>query len=145
MFKVVDFEIEDIKPLLNEPINQNLKKWVQDDYKYAKHISKHSLAITGMVNDEVMWCAFLFEIWNGRGYLVMVLSENIKKHSISVYRGMKQYLLTLPFNRIEFDCPVDMELAHKRAKFMGFKLMCERARKYLPDGGDAAIYEWVRS
>src|SRR3990167_6399619 len=145
MFRVARFDVEDVKPLLAEPMNAHLSAWVSDDYKYAKSLGERSVALTVLAGGVVMMCAFIVEIWKGRGYLVIVLSENIKEHPVSVYRGLKNFLKSLPYNRLEFDSPCGFTLGHRIAKFLGFELMCERARRYLQDGRDAAVYEWVRS
>lgn len=145
MFKVVHAKLGDVKLLLAEPLNAHLKDWASDDYRHAKHALENALALTIMYNDEPVLCAFFAEIWTGRAYGAFILSEKIKNAPVSILRGMKKVLPQLPYNRIEMDCPVDLEIAHRRAKFLGFELMCSHAKKYMPDGSDASVYQWVRA
>lgn len=145
MVEIVPFQLDDLKPLLREPMNSNIQHWAERDYAYAKRIARGSQAFTIMISGTVYLCAFFVEIWPGRAYLVSILSEKIRSRSISIYRTIRRMLVKLPYDRIEFDCPVDLEIAHRRARFMGFQLMCAKARKYLPGGVDASVYEWVRS
>ncbi len=145
MFRVVTFDLKDIKPLLDEPMNAHLSYWKDDGYKHARALAHRSLALTGLVNDTPIICAFIVELWRARGYMVVVMSQKIKEHSVVAHRGMKKILEKLPFERLEFDIPVNHKLAKKRADFLGFKIMCKHAKKFLPDGQDATIYEWVRT
>lgn len=144
MFEVSPLIIDDIAKMIEQPMNVQFSFWKNNNYRYAKHLASNSLSFTATVDDEPMLCAFFVELWNKRAYGAFVMSEEIKKHSVQVYRGLRNYIPTLPFNRIEIDCPLDLEIAHRRAKFLGFEVMCERAKRYLPDGSDATIYEWVR-
>ena len=145
MFRVVGFGLEDIKPLLNEPMNHGLRHWAKEDYAYVKHLERNSLALTGLVDDVPVICVFVVELWNNRGYVVALLSEKIREHSVSVYRGIKKFLSSIPYDRLEFDSPCGFTLGDRRAEFLGFDVMVKRARKYLPNGGDATLYEWVRA
>lgn len=144
MFKPRPFLLDDVKPMLEEPMNAPYAAWKLHDYAYPKLLAQKAHAMTATVNDEPMACIFLVELWPKRAYLSSVFSEKVSQHSISVYRGLRKSLLALPYDRIEFDCPIDFELGHRRAEFMGFTVMCPLARKYGPDGEDAKIFEWVR-
>jgi hypothetical protein len=144
MFKVVKFELEHVKEMLEEPMNSGLSYFKDNDYHEPKRLASLSFGLTGMIGNKPMVCAFLVPLWRGRGYAAFVFSEQVAKHSIRVYRGMKDTIPNLPFDRLEFDCPADFELGQRRALMMGFKVMCPLAKKYLPDGRDAVIYEWVR-
>lgn len=144
MFKVVKFKPEHGMTLLEEPINRHLSQWRVDDYAHMRKIESGSLALTGLVNNKPMICVFIVDIWSSRGYAVVILSELIRQNSLAVYRGIKNYMVKLPYNRIEFDTPCEYDLGHRRAEFLGFEIMCARARRYLPDGRDASVYQWVR-
>lgn len=144
MFNVQAFDIHDVIPLLNQPMNEPYMAWKVDNYAYVGQLWENSHALTGRVDDQVMVCAFFVEIWPGRAYMASIFSEKTAEHPVQVYRGMKSLIPALGYDRIEFDCPMDLEIAHRRAKFMGFDVMCDRARKYSPDGSDAKLFEWVR-
>ncbi len=146
MFDVVPFEIDHVKGMLHEEMNKNfIPLWTRDDYFYPQWVAQNSTAYTGIYNGVPVICAFLVELWAGRGYIVCVLSEKIKFNSISIYRGIqKKFLKQQPYDRLEMDVPVDLNIAHRRAMMLGFELVQRRAKKYLPDGSDASIYAWVR-
>lgn len=145
MCKLEAFKLEHIRPLLSEGMNSSLGHWSADDYAFPKHLAENSFAATGLVNDEPVFCGFVIEIWTGRGYLVSVLSEKIKEHAVSAHRLMREFIKSQPYQRLEMDSPVSFILGHRRAKLLGFEIMCPVAKKYLPDGGDASIYSWVRA
>lgn len=146
MFNIVDFEIDHIKPLLAEPINEDKPHWREDDYKFPRRLmqSNYVTPMSVTVNDEVVMCIFLVEVWTGRAHVVCIFGEKVREHSIPVYRNLRKILRAQPYNRLEFDVPVGFELGHRRAMFMGFDLEIPVAKKYLPDGSDASLYAWVR-
>ena len=142
MFEVIPFKSWHVKEMIEEPMNASLKSMFESGY--ADLLENQTKAFTGMADGRVMICAGVYDLWRGRGYLWCVLSEHIKAHSISVYRGARRWLKEQPYRRIEMDVPIDMEIAHKRAEFLGFRLETLRAEKYLPDGSDASIYVFIR-
>ncbi len=146
MCSLVPFEIAHLKPLLEEPMNRHLSHWSADDYAYPKALaeSKFVFPITITIGDKVGGCFFLVEVWNGRAHAVCVLSQNIKNSPAAFYRMIKRSLALQPYDRIEFDSPVDFDLGHRRAKFLGFKQEVAVAKKYLPDGSDASVDAWGR-
>lgn len=142
MFKLKRMDINELLSLAKEPMNKTLRDW---DEAHAESLRDSTLAFTGLVNDELVFCFGLTPLWNKRGYLWVVLSERIKYHGTAVYRNVKKLLDEQQlFDRIEMDSPVDFELGHRRALFLGFKLECARAKKYSPLGEDKALYAWVR-
>lgn len=144
MFSLRPFQVDDVKALLEEPMNATYSAWKLHNYAYPSRLAECSLGFTALVDSNPMACIFLVELWPRRAYLSSIFSQNVCKHSIQVYRGLRRAIEQLPFDRIEFDCPVDFELGHRRASFMGFKVMCDLAKKYGPEGEDAKLFEWVR-
>ena len=143
MFEIKRFKAEDVIPLIYEPMNAHLRNWYDDGT--ARKLENDTKAFTGRIDNEVMACGGVVDMWAGRGYLWFVLSEKIKDHSISVYRGAKKWLRELNYRRLEMDVPLDMELAHRRAIMLGFYCETPYARQYLPSGRDASIYVMVRN
>lgn len=143
MFDVIKFEAEHIKEMVKEPMNAHLSDWYESGR--AKFLQENTEGFSVVINEVPVLCGGIVPLWVGRGYLWTVLSDKIKNHSITVYRGLKKALLEQPYRRIEMDVPVDFELAHRRARFLGFTLECARAKGYLPDGSDRALYAWVRT
>lgn len=142
MFRAEPFHEDHGNKLLEEPMNKGLLSDCFDGYLTALRVQ--TVSRTFFVNDEIVCVAGITHMWAGRGYLWMILSENIKKYPVQTYRGLRSYLKSLPYNRVEMDVPVKTEFDDRRARFMGFKLECPFARSYSPSGEDRALYAWVR-
>lgn len=142
MFELIPFEPEHIIPLAKEPMNANIADWYESGYaKAAKELTQ---AVTGLVDGEIIGCCGVLEMWTGRGHIWTVVSERVRKNPVQIFKGMRRYFDSLNFRRLEMDIPIDLEVAHRRAIFMGFELETPLARKFLPDGKDASIYVRVR-
>ena len=142
MFEIIPFEPHHAARMIEQPLNSQLRNWISSGY--AQELKANTEAFTGLVSGEVMVCGGIAKMWPGRGYLWSVLSENIRVHSISVYRGIRRWLNTRDYRRIEMDVPCHMEIAHRRAVWMGFEIEIQRARKYMPNGDDASIYVRIK-
>lgn len=142
MFKAVPFQEIHAEPLLLENINKGITDGMFEGYLTA--LRQQTESYTFMVNDDVIAVAGIAKLWAGRGYLWMILSENIKKHPVESYRGLRKFLYKMPYRRVEMDVPINTEFDDRRARFMGFRLECSYARSYSPTGEDRAIYAWVR-
>ncbi len=142
MFEIVPLELAQLKSLVDEPMNAELSGWWETGA--AKKLWEQTESFAILVDGEVMVCGGICPMWVGRGYLWTVLSEKIKQKPVSVYRGIKAALKEQPYRRIEMDVPVNHEIAHRRAKLLGFTLECPEARGYLPNGEARSIYAWVR-
>ncbi len=136
-------ELVHLEALVNEPMNHGLESWFKDGN--AAMLIENTDAFSFFVNGELVMSGGLCRLWTGRAYLWTVLSEKIKQHSITVYRNLKRYLNNQKvYNRIEMDIPLDLEIAHKRAKFLGFTLECALAKSFSPNGEPRSLYAWVR-
>lgn len=142
MFDLVKLEMDHIKELMKEPINAEHAEWFESGQ--AELLQKESESFAILINGSPMVCGGIIPLWKGRGYLWTILSEKIKEHSVAVYRGVRLALKEQPYSRLEMDVPVDLDIAHRRAKFLGFSLECARAKKYSPSGIDRSLYAWVR-
>lgn len=61
-----------------------------------------------------------------------------------VHREVMRGLMNYPIQRIEAAVRWDHERGHRWCRLLGFEVEVERARGYLPDGGDASIYVRIR-
>lgn len=142
MFKVVPYKHEHVLPLLEQKINMRLAPFFL--IGLGRSFENRGTAFTGMVNDVPMVCGGIDEIWPNRGMVWTMFNEEAKYNFIPVFRGLKKFLSESKFDRIEVSVPCDFKLGKRRALLMGFKLECEYAEKYLPDGTDCSIYSMVR-
>jgi len=142
MSKLIEFKPEHLLPLLNEPINTHLKGWFMSGVIYEIKDS-----VTFFYNDQVMFCGGITPYWEGRGQVWSVFSERSKHHFVPTFRVIRSYLnnqLGLNYRRIEMSVDVDFEIGKRRAEMLGFRLEVERAKQYLPNGKDCALYAMVR-
>lgn len=144
MFKLIKFKADHLYSIVDQEINKDFRSWCS--LEYFKRLEEGTDALTGVIDDKIMICFGIAVLWNRRGYLWTVLSEDVKQHSTSVYRSLKQFLeeQTL-YDRIEMDVPINMDIAHKRARFLGFHEECHVARRFSPRGEDRSLYSWTRS
>jgi hypothetical protein len=141
MFNRVPFKKEHALLLLEESINASAKKTVT--VKNLEHLETLD-SVTGMWNDEPMCCVGVNTLWHKRGFFWSIFSEKIKYNFVPFFRHAKKSILESQYDRLEVSIPYDMEISKRRAVMLGFKLETERARKFFPDGSDAALYAWVR-
>lgn len=145
MFEVRKMKLEHLLTLAKEPDNAFIGEWLKNGI--AESWVEAEECFSGFVNDQLMICAGISRYWNGRGHIWSVFSENARRYFVAVFRGMRRFLQTTNYARLEMDIPLDRPysaLAHRRALLLGFELECSRARKFRPSGSDSALYAWVR-
>lgn len=145
MFKVIEYKAEHLNFLVNDTFNAHVKEWIKNGF--AKEMERGWKSGTILVNGEVTLCGGVTEYWPGRAQLWTVFGEVCKRNFLPTFRGIKVFLNTLPYRRLELCVPVGTsyeERARRRAELLGFELEVDCAKKYLPGGGDAALYSWVR-
>ncbi len=141
MFELVPFKKEHLEPLMLQKINAHLPKWVRLGHAATM---ESGYSFTGIVRGEITICGGIDKVWDGRGCLWSVFSDTTKCNFIPTFRGIKRFLNSAPFSRIEMSVPCSFELGHRRAKLLGFELECARAKKYSSSGEDHALYARVK-
>lgn len=144
MYKRIPFKKEHALLLLDEKINEGAKR---STTLQAWEALEKLDSVTATWNDEVMCCVGVNTLWHKRGFFWSIFSEKIKYNFLPFFRQAKTTMLESPYDRLEISIPYDMEnmeIPKRRALMLGFKLECERARKFFPNGTDAALYAWVR-
>ncbi len=101
-------------------------------------------AFTGLVDGEPVICGGAMEVWAGRALLWAYLSPLAGPHMRVITRGARDLIAGFPFKRLEAAVECDFENGHKWARLLGLELETPRARKYLQNGKDCAIYTKVR-
>lgn len=143
MFSLVAYKKEHVIPMLDQPSNLHAKT---DYLAGLAEWAETKESFTGVLNGLPVVCGGLLMCWKDRGQIWTVFSEECKSNFIPVFRGIRAYLdqQNEKVARLELSIPCEFELGRRRAELLGFKLECERARKFLPDGTDCALYSRVR-
>lgn len=132
--------------LVKEPLNQYLEEWFTSGK--VEDLEKGE-SFTFIYKDQIMLCGGITPYWTGRGQLWCVFSGKAHDRFVPCYRAIKKWIddqLRRNFVRIEvsIDHGESFDLASRRAELLGFYIECPLARKYLPNGGDVALYAMVR-
>jgi len=101
--------------------------------------AQYGHAWTAVVDDRPMCCAGLQEMWPGRAYAWALLARDAGRHMIAITRAVRAHIDRAPFHRIELAVAAEFWPGVRWAKLLGFDLEC-KARKYMPNGGDAWIF-----
>jgi hypothetical protein len=102
-------------------------------------------AFSGIRDDgEVLICGGLLEYWKNRDYLWACLSVYAAPHLITITRGVRKLLAEAPHERVEVAVDLEFEEGHRWARMLGLELETPRARKFMDNGADAALYVRIR-
>lgn len=143
MFKVVPFKQAHVLRMLEQKSNAHLKSFFTTGA--GSKFEEEGISFSGELNGSVVICGSIKEIWPNRGFIWCVFDEQVKQNFVPVFRGIKKFLRESPFRRIEVCIsPWNFHVGRRRAEMLGFKLECDRAVKFLPDGTDCSIYSLVR-
>jgi hypothetical protein len=93
---------------------------------------------------EVLVCAGILKIHEGRGVAWSCISRNVGVHLFDITKIMRKFILMSPLKRIEMDVCCDFTPGHRMAKLLGFTIEAERRASYSPDGKDYALYSLVK-
>lgn len=143
-FQVVPYSEKHAIPLLEQSINVHMKEFFLKGH--ARELEKGP-SVALLYKGEPMLVGGILPVWEGRGQVWCMFSEKSKYHAVAVFRHLKRFTTEnfQKFYRIEVCVPYDFEYGKRRVEMLGFELDCARAKKYLPGGGDAAVYSAVRS
>ena len=142
MFEVIPYKHEHIAPLLEQKINLPIKAFFTTGP--GSQFESRGTAFTGTYDGVPVICGAIEHIWENRGIIWSVFNEECKGNFVPVFRAIKKFLSQSEYKRIEVSIPCDFLIGRRRAEMLGFKLECECAKKYLPDGTDCAIYAMVK-
>lgn len=143
MFELVPYKKEHVIPMLDQKENLALK---EPFLAGAAEGLEATGATTIMVNGIPAVCGGVLQYWEGRGQVWAVFNEEFKNNFVPVFRGLKVFIKVHleKYRRLETSIPLEFPKGKRRAEMLGFKLECELARQYLPNGGDASLYSIVR-
>lgn len=123
--RVVPFEIEHLHRLKLQP-NQHDALLRMSDMEEA-YLAASEFAFTGLDGEEVVACAGIVKMWEGRGHAWALLSGNIGNRFVRVHRAVKRAVEVSGYHRVEMVVDSDFPAAIKWAEKLGFR--CET-----PDG-----------
>lgn len=144
MSNLVPFKREHLYPLLDEPHNQHMAP----HFTEALCDTLEGLDSVSYISGErVLAIGGITPYWPGRGHVWSLFSLEAKKNFVPLYRAMNGWInemLDTKYRRIELSVDYGFKKGMRRAQMMGFKLECEHAKGYLPDGGDVSVFSRVR-
>lgn len=142
MFELVKFKKEHFYPLRKQTESKNIALWLSNGR--AKAMEREKCNFTGLWNGDVAVCGGVAHYWEHRGHAWMIPNESYRGNFLPIFRGIKRFLVSQPYRRIEIAIPVGCNNWHKRALLWGFKLECALAQSYLPSGEDCSLYALVK-
>ena len=95
----------------------------------------------------MLGCGGLLTAWPGVAIVWLILTPRARKHPHVTYRAIREFLSHCVRKdglwRLEASVHTSSVSACKLAEVLGFQREGLR-RKFLPDGGDAWLYAWIR-
>lgn len=143
MIQVVKFHPDHLKRLRL----QSSQEYFRTEFgnpDYGQQLAASPYSFTGLADGEVMACAGVHELWEGRGVAWALLSEAAGPHMRSISRAALGFLAQAPWRRVEAMIDAGFEPAHRWARMMGLQqegLM----RAYSPTGTDYYIYARIKN
>lgn len=139
--KVVPFESWHLDLLKMQAAQDYISQWISAD---VKAMLGSTNAFTGIDEDrhEILACAGVLELWEGRGVAWAMLADGIGSRFVPIHKAVARYLeaASLRYRRLEATIDIGFSPGVRWVKLLGFKLETPLMEKYLPDGGDAAMY-----
>ena len=108
---------------------------------YAKSLEGNSFS--GVVDNNVIACGGIMDIWQGRGVAWMLLSSNISKWFLKIDRAIRVQIAQSDLQRLEAYCYCDHLEGKRWLELLGFQqegIM----KKFTPDGKDHYLYARVK-
>lgn len=111
--------------------------------EYGEHVKKAGPCFTAMDGDEVIACAGLAIMWEGRAHAWALMSVNSGRRFVRIVRAIQRFLDMQDIRRIEAVVDEGFEQGHRMLMMLGFKLETpEPMRGFAPDGH--ACYQYAR-
>lgn len=107
------------------------------------YLEASNYAFTALDGDEVVACAGIIRLWEGRGHAWALMSGSIGARFVCVHRAVKRAIKMSGYRRIEMDVDASHKEAIKWAHMLGFyNETPDGMRGYVADG--RLIYKFVR-
>jgi hypothetical protein len=135
--QVVPLELWHLDQIDAQGAQDYISRWITPEIQNSLAAG---LAFAAVEGDEILACAGVIQVWEGRGIIWAVLSGNIGRRFIAVHRASLRFLDMCFVRRIEAIVDTSFAPGVRWVEMLGFRLETECMRGYLPTGGDAAMY-----
>lgn len=122
---IVPFQVEHLKRINLQ--SSQMDAFVRLGDAEEAYLNASQYAFTALDGDEVVACAGIVDIWQGRGQAWALMSDSIGVRFVKVHRAVKRALDLYEHRRVEMIVDADFAEGLKWAELLGFK--CET-----PDG-----------
>lgn len=113
--------------------------------EYADALERAGESWSGFVAGEIVGCAGLAQIWDGRAMAWAFLADETARHMLPITRHVTRVFRHAAYRRIEATVDPRFAPARRWAEMLG--MVCETPtpmRKWTPAGDDALLYALVR-
>lgn len=141
--KIVPFAIEHLQAIQLQPYQRDALDRMSDPER--AYMAASDYAFTALDGDEVLGCAGIFRMWEGRGHAWALLSANIGSRFVRVHRAVKRAIEISGYRRVEMVVDTAHAEALRWAEMLGF--VCETPegmRGYYTDGRLYTLFARVR-
>jgi hypothetical protein len=115
---IVPFSVEHLRAIRLQAAQAGVLETVGD--VEAAYIEASDYAFTAMDGDDVVACAGILKLWEGRGHAWALLSGSIGHRFVRVHRAVKRAIEISGYRRIEMDVDASHAEAIKWAGMLGF-------------------------
>ncbi|PLR52421.1 hypothetical protein [Chimaeribacter arupi] len=136
--KIIDFEPEHI--LLIEP--QQCQQYIIRTIEYGQQLAQGD-CFTGVQDGRVVAIGGILPVCEGRGYLHMIVAENMPHQWIKLYRAARRLIDAVENDYIRLETLSAFGEADRWLEMLGFEFEGV-LRCILPNGKDAKSYSIVR-
>lgn len=139
------FRAEDLLWIAGDGVKgQNVQLYgKQNLQELAQQTEDDNMSMTGLVDDRIVACGGIRELWPGVGEVWLLLSPEVDNYPLRtgqvISDGMRALIEDNNFVRLQGWCRMDFTKAHTLFKHLGFKPE-GIAEKYTPDGMDCILY-----
>jgi len=124
---------------------QEAQSWMGPKLKpeYGQALIKAGPCFTAIEGDEILGCAGVMNVWEGRDLAWALISGKAGRRFILIVRAIQRFLDLSQTIRIEATVDANFEEGHRLIKLLGFEYE-GYAAKYLPDGRDVCLYARIK-
>lgn len=134
---VVPFEPQHLRQI----VLQSSQAWMQPmlEADYGEQVAVLGPAYSMVDGDEVIACAGLVPIWEGRSQAWALISTEAGRHMVRIVRAIREFLAGQDVRRIEATVDAGFYPGHRLMAMLGFDREGMMLH-YLPDGRHCCLY-----
>lgn len=140
--KMIDYHPDHPTRLKLQPSQEYLRAYCADE-SYRKFINFKGNSFSFVDGDDVLACAGVIPLWEGRGEAWTLLGANLKRHFLWIHHRVVGYLEGAQIRRIEANIAADDPAAQQWIEYLGFKFE-GLMPAYWPGGRTAMRYARVK-